>query len=89
MGGADESQMEAQLEPLARQLDLDKIYLFRTTERGRPFMIVTYGSFANWNTGAEARRDLPRTLQANQPKLRSAEGIIKETKQLQQVTLAD
>lgn len=80
MGGADERQMEAQLQTLGRTLDPDKIYLFRTTEGGRPFMIVTYGSYPDWNAGAQARRELPRSLQAYQPKLRSAGGIIKETK---------
>jgi MSHA biogenesis protein MshM len=80
MGGADEQQMEAQLKSLGNQLALDKIYLFRTTEGGRPFMIVTYGSFTDWNAGAQARRELPHALQAYQPKLRSAGGIIKETK---------
>jgi septal ring-binding cell division protein DamX len=80
MGGADEQQMEAQLKALGRQLELGNIYLFRTTEGGRPFMIVTYGSYPDWNAGAQARRELPRALQAYQPKLRSAGGIIKETK---------
>jgi len=68
------------LEALGRQLELEKIFLFRTTESGRPFMIVTYGSYPNWNAGAQARRQLPGWLQVNQPKLRSAGGIIKETK---------
>jgi len=80
MGGASETQMEEQLKALSRQLDLDKIYLFRTTESGRPFVIATYGSYPTWNAGAQARRQLPNSLQANQPKLRSAGGIIKETK---------
>ena len=80
MGGADEQQLEEQLKALGGQLDLEKIYLFRTTEGGRPFIIVTYGSYADWNSGAQARRELPRALQAYQPKLRSAGGIIKETK---------
>lgn len=80
MGGRDDRQMEAQLEALSRQLDLDKLYLFRTTEGGRPFMIATYGSYPSWNAGAQARRQLPGSLQMNQPKLRSAGGIIKETK---------
>ncbi|HEU4707986.1 MAG TPA: AAA family ATPase [Methylophilaceae bacterium] len=80
MGGNDDQQMEGQLSALGRQLNLDKIYLFRTTEGGRPFMIVTYGSYPNWNAAAQARRQLPRSLQANQPKLRSAAGIMKETK---------
>jgi septal ring-binding cell division protein DamX len=80
MGGGDDKQMEAQLETLSRQLNMDKIYLFRTTEGGRPFMIVTYGSYSNWNAAAQARRELPRSLQVNQPKLRSAGGIMKETK---------
>lgn len=80
MGGADEQQMEAQLKSLGNQIELEKIYLFRTTESGRPFMIVTYGSYPDWNTGAQARRELPRALHAYQPKLRSAGGITKETK---------
>ncbi|HYG32185.1 MAG TPA: hypothetical protein VD810_04260, partial [Methylophilaceae bacterium] len=80
MGGANEPQMEEQLKVLGRQLDPDKIYIFRTTEGGRPFMIATYGSYSSWNAGAQARRLLPSSLQANQPKLRSAGGIIKETK---------
>jgi len=80
MGGADDSQMEAQLVTLGRQLDLNKIYLFRTTEGGRPFTIATYGSYPSWNAGAQARRQLPGSMQVNQPKLRSAGGIIKETK---------
>lgn len=80
MGGADAQQMEAQLKSLGNQLELDKIYLFRTTEGGRPFMIVTYGSYPDWNAGAQARRELPRALHAYQPKLRSAGGITKEIK---------
>ena len=80
MGGADEGQLEAQLKTLGRSLDLEKLYLFRTKEGGRPFIIATYGSFANWNAGAQARSRLPQVLQANQPKLRSAGGISKETK---------
>jgi len=80
LGGADDSQLEAQLAALGRQLDLNKIYLFRTTEGGRPFTIATYGSYPSWNAGAQARRQLPGSMQVNQPKLRSAGGIIKETK---------
>ena len=80
LGGADDSQLEAQLAALGRQLDLNKIYLFRTTEGGRPFTIATYGSYPSWNAGAQARRQLPGSMKVNQPKLRSAGGIIKETK---------
>lgn len=83
MGGGNDEQMESQLEALARQIDLERIYLFRTKESGRPFIIVTYGSYPNWNAAAQARNNLPRSLQANRPKLRSVDGIMKEIKQLQ------
>ena len=83
MGGDDESQMRTQLEALASQIELDKIYLFRTKVSGKPFMILTYGSYSGWNEAAQAKEKLPRAIIANRPRLRTIGGILEETKQFQ------
>jgi MSHA biogenesis protein MshM len=83
MGGGDESQMRTQLEALASQIELDKIYLFRTKVSGKPFMILTYGSYSGWNEAAQAKEKLPRAIIANRPRLRTIGGILEETKQFQ------
>ena len=83
MGGGDEGQMRTQLEALASQIELDKIYLFRTKVSGKPFMILTYGSYSGWNEAAQAKEKLPRAIIANRPRLRTIGGILEETKQFQ------
>lgn len=83
MGGGDEGQMRAQLEVLASQIELDKIYLFRTKVSGKPFMIVTYGSYSTWNEAAQAKEKLPGAILVNRPRLRTIGGILEETKQFQ------
>ncbi|HEY8119658.1 MAG TPA: AAA family ATPase [Methylophilaceae bacterium] len=83
MGGGDEDQMRSQLASLTKQLDPDKIYLFRTREKGRPFIMVTYGGYQNWNQATQAMQKLPKMIRANRPKLRTVGGIMEETKQFQ------
>ncbi len=83
MGGADEGQMRAQLKALASQIELDKIYLFRTRVSGKPFMILTYGSYPAWNEAAQAKEKLPGAILANRPRLRTIGGILEEIKQFQ------
>lgn len=83
MGGADEGQMRAQLKALASQIELEKIYLFRTRVSGKPFMILTYGSYSAWNEAAQAKEKLPKTILANRPRMRTIGGILEEIKQFQ------
>lgn len=81
--GGDESQMRTQLEALASQIELDKIYLFRTKVSGKPFMLVTYGSYSGWNEATQAKEKLPKAILANRPRLRTIGGILEEMKQFQ------
>ena len=75
--------MHTQLENLTSMLELDKLYVYHTTVKGRPFMSVLYGSFPDRDTATTALNDLPKSLQAHRPRLRTVGGILEETKQVQ------
>ena len=81
--GAKPEQMHTQLENLTSMLELDKLYVYHTTVKGRPFMSVLYGSFPDRDTATTALNDLPKSLQAHRPRLRTVGGILEETKQVQ------
>jgi septal ring-binding cell division protein DamX len=50
---------------------------------------VLYGSYPNREEALRAMQKLPMDLRANRPQLRTIGGILEETKQLQQVIVAD
>jgi MSHA biogenesis protein MshM len=83
MGGNSDAHMKNQLETLSQQVLLDEVYVFRTQVRGKPFMSVMYGSYANRDEALQAVQKLPRWLRTNRPQLRTVGGIIEETKQFQ------
>jgi MSHA biogenesis protein MshM len=83
MGGNSDEHMKNQLETLSQQVLLDEVYVFRTQVRGKPFMSVMYGSYANRDEALQAVQKLPRWLRTNRPQLRTVGGIIEETKQFQ------
>lgn len=83
MGGNSDEQMKNQLESLSHQVLIDEVYVFRTQVRGKPFMSVMYGSYADRNEALQAIQKLPKWLRTNRPQLRTVGGIIEETKQFQ------
>jgi septal ring-binding cell division protein DamX len=89
MGNGNDAQLRTGLETLATQIELDNIYVFRTRVNKRPFVTVLYGSYPNRVEAIRAMQNLPMALQANRPQLRTIGGILEETKQLQQVIVAD
>ena len=85
MGASSDAQLEADLERLSQQMELDNIYVFRTktTQGGvnsQPFLSVLYGSFANRFEATEALKRLPLEIQKNHPQLRTIAGVLQETK---------
>ena len=80
MGGGDDAQMRTQLEELARQIELDNIYVFRTKVNGRAFLSVAYGSYTNRDEAVRAMQTLPKIVRANRPQLRTTGGIQQEIK---------
>ena len=80
MGASSDAQLEADLEILSQQMELDNIYVYRTKVNNQPFLSVLYGSFANRFEAIEALKKLPLEIQKNHPQLRTIAGVLQETK---------
>ena len=83
MGGFNDVQLRKQLDVLAGQLELDNLYVYRTQVNGAPFVTVLYGGYPDRLAAQEAMRQLPASLRAYRPQLRTVGGILQETKQFQ------
>lgn len=83
MGSANQDQLRQQLELLARQVEVDNLYVYRTQVKNAPFLTVLYGSYQNREEAAEAMKSLPSALRSYKPHLRTVGGILLETKSIQ------
>lgn len=83
MGTDKPWQMRGQLQSLEGMVDMEKLYVYRTTVRGKPFMSVLYGTYPDWPTARRAMGELPKFLRAHQPHLRTVGGINEEIKTVQ------
>ncbi|ADQ83277.1 AAA family ATPase [Methylovorus sp. MP688] len=82
MGAYRDEDMRDALKTLALKLSLDDLYVVRTRVGGQPFLSLFYGSFDNREEAASALKQLPESVRANQPHMRTVGGITKEIKQL-------
>lgn len=78
MGSANETQLDAQLRLLTRQIAIQDIYAYRTEVNGRPFVTVLYGSYPDKASATLAMQQLPGLFKAYQPHLRTIAGILRE-----------
>jgi septal ring-binding cell division protein DamX len=76
-------KMRNQLESLAQMVELDNLYVYRTTVNGNPIMCVLYGSYPDRTTASRAMAELPKALRAYRPHLRTVSGIAEEIKVVQ------
>lgn len=80
LGAVSDAQVKADIERFSRQIELDNIYVYRTTVNGLPYLTVLYGSFANRFEATQALQKLPAEIQKNHPQLRTIAGVLQETK---------
>ena len=80
---AQEAQLQAELEKIAQQLEVDNIYLYRKNQNGEMFTVILYGAFAQRNEALDALNKLPSQIQSNHPYLRTIGGINKDIQQAQ------
>jgi MSHA biogenesis protein MshM len=83
MGSANQDQLREQLELLARQVEIDNLYVYRTQVKNAPFLTVLYGSYQNREEAVVAMKSLPGALRSYKPHLRTVGGILLETKSIQ------
>lgn len=78
MGSANETQLDAQLRLLTRQIAIQDIYAYRTQVNGKPFVTVLYGSYPDKASATQAMQQLPGLFKTYQPHLRTIAGIQRE-----------
>lgn len=75
MGTANPAELKNYLMEIGQIIEPGKIFVYRTTAKGRPSLTVLYGSFADRAQASQALAQLPETLRRNHPYLRSVGGI--------------
>ena len=84
LGANSDEQLITDLNRLSQQIELDSIYVYRTTASSdgadaQPFLTVLYGSFTNRFEAIKALQKLPAEIQKNRPQLRTIAGVLQET----------
>lgn len=80
---AQEAQLQAELEKLAQQLEMDNIYLYRKNQNGEVLSVIVYGAYAQRNEALMVLNKLPTQIKSNHPYLRTVGGINKDIQQAQ------
>jgi MSHA biogenesis protein MshM len=80
-GANDPEQLKTHLNDLAKFIEMNKIFVYRTLAKHKPSLTVLYGSFGDRRAAQEALNRLPESLKANQPILRTVNGIRAEIRQ--------
>jgi MSHA biogenesis protein MshM len=81
LGSHDSEQLKDHLNALSKSVEINKVFVYRTKARQKPSITVLYGSFTSPREAREALDKLPLSLRANQPILRTVQGIRAEIKQ--------
>ena len=83
MGIDNDEQLKNQLNDIAKFVEVNRVFLYRTMANRKASLTVLYGSFGDRRAAQEALEKLPLSLKANRPILRTVRGIRTEIKQHQ------
>jgi MSHA biogenesis protein MshM len=83
LGTSDPEQLTDLLKSIRNVIEINKVFVYRTTARQRPSLTVLYGSFTSSREAREALDKLPASLKKNQPILRTVQGVRAEIRQNQ------
>lgn len=75
MGIDDESQLRLHLNDMAKFIEVNKVFLYRTVANRKASLTVLYGSYSDRRAAQDALDALPGALKANRPILRTVRGI--------------
>jgi type II secretory pathway predicted ATPase ExeA len=74
-GTNDPQQLNKHLNDIAKSIEINKLYVYPTLVKEKPYWTVLYGSFSDRFAAQEGLGRLPQALMANQPLLRTVQGI--------------
>jgi septal ring-binding cell division protein DamX len=75
LGAESEPQLKEHLNIIAKFVETNQLFVYRTTAKEKPYLIVLYGSFANRKSAMDALDQLPAPVKAFRPYLRSLGGL--------------
>ena len=70
--------LEAELERLSQQLEIDNIYLYHINQSGKIYTVILFGAFERREDALKALKDFPASIKNNRPYLRTFAGIKKD-----------
>ncbi|MDP1537265.1 MAG: AAA family ATPase [Burkholderiales bacterium] len=80
LGSTDEQQLNQHLKFLSKSIEINSLFVYRTTAKGAPSLTVVWGSFDSQRAAREAMAQLPPFLKAYKPLLRTVQGIKAEVR---------
>jgi septal ring-binding cell division protein DamX len=82
LGTNDPTLLRFHLNELGKLIEINKVFVYRTTANEKPFLTVLFGSFNSYRAAQEALDKLPESLKVNRPFLRTVGGIREEIARL-------
>ena len=78
LGSDDPELLRDYFKTIAKYLEIDKVYVYRTTANRHPSLTVLYGTFATRNEVTRMLESLPEELKFNRPYYRTIQGVRSE-----------
>lgn len=75
--------LEAELDRLSQQLEIDNIYLYHLKQNGQIYTVILFGAFEHREDALKALKDFPATIRSNRPYLRTFAGIKRDIERRQ------
>lgn len=75
LGSPDAELLRDYFKTIAKYLEIDKVYVYRTTANQRPSFTVLYGTFADRYEVSRILDSLPADMRANRPYTRTIQGV--------------
>ncbi len=76
-----EAKLDAELESISQQLEIDRIYLYQKKQYQHIYNVILYGQFAQRSDAQLALNKLPQAIKNNHPYLRTVAGINRDIEQ--------
>jgi MSHA biogenesis protein MshM len=78
LGTNDPELLRQYFKTIAKYLEIEKVYVYRTMANRRPSLTVLYGNFHGWAEVNRALASLPEELKTNGPYYRTIQGVRSE-----------
>jgi len=78
LGSKDPRMLQRYLQILSKYIEIEQVFVYRTTANEEPSMTVLYGAFAARGDAVRSLDELPAELKANRPYIRTVQGVRSE-----------